>query len=41
MNQALKVLITGTNKGLGNDLVKIFINKNPETIVYATSRELP
>lgn len=39
MNSSLKVLITGTNKGIGNELVKIFLKQNPKAIIYATSRE--
>lgn len=39
MNSPLKVLITGTNKGIGNELVKIFLKRNPKAIIYATSRE--
>lgn len=35
----LTVLITGTNKGIGLDLVKIFLKNQPEAIIYATSRE--
>ena len=37
--QKLNVLITGTSKGLGQDIVKIFIKKHPEAIIYATSRD--
>jgi len=37
--QTLTILITGTNKGLGFDLVKIFLKNHPEAIIYATSRE--
>lgn len=29
MNNYLKVLITGTNKGIGNELVKVFLKRNP------------
>jgi len=38
MINPLRVLITGTNKGIGYDLVKIFLKRNPETVIYATSR---
>ena len=40
MESHLNILITGTSKGLGEDLVKIFIQKNPQAVVYATSREI-
>jgi NAD(P)-dependent dehydrogenase (short-subunit alcohol dehydrogenase family) len=39
MNLPLKVLITGTNKGIGNELVKAFLKYNPNSVIYATSRE--
>lgn len=39
MNNSLKVLITGTNKGIGHELVKIFLKRNPNAMIYATSRE--
>ena len=35
----LKVLITGTNKGIGYDLVKVFLKKQPEATIFATSRD--
>ena len=38
MKIPLKVLITGTNKGIGNELVKQFLRKNPNAQIYATSR---
>ena len=38
MNKSLHVIITGTNKGIGQDLVKIFLKNHQEVIVYATSR---
>ena len=34
----LSVLITGTSKGIGFDLVRIFLKKHPEATIYATSR---
>jgi len=39
MNNNLRILITGTNKGIGNDLVKIFYKNHSNAIIYATSRE--
>jgi NAD(P)-dependent dehydrogenase (short-subunit alcohol dehydrogenase family) len=39
MINPLRVLITGTNKGIGRDLVRIFLKRNPEAVIYATSRE--
>ena len=36
--KALTVLITGTNKGLGLDLLKLFLKNNPKATIYATSR---
>lgn len=39
--KSLTVLITGTNKGLGHDLVKLFLKNHPEAIIYGTSREQP
>lgn len=39
MNRNLRVLITGTNKGIGNDLVKIFYRNHENATIYATSRE--
>jgi hypothetical protein len=39
MSLPLKVLITGTNKGIGNELVKLFLACNPNTQIFATSRE--
>lgn len=39
MQAQWRVLITGTNKGIGNDLVKIFLKRHPQVEVYATSRE--
>ena len=39
MSNSLKVLITGTSKGLGHDLVKIFGKKHPNSIIFATSRD--
>jgi NAD(P)-dependent dehydrogenase (short-subunit alcohol dehydrogenase family) len=41
MQAQWRVLITGTNKGIGNDLVKIFLKRHPQAEVYATSREEP
>jgi len=41
MNKPFTVLITGTSKGLGYDLVRIFLKKHPQAIIYATSREIP
>lgn len=41
MNNQLTVLITGTNKGIGRDLVKTFLTLCPNSIIYATSRENP
>ena len=41
MDKAFTVLITGTSKGLGFDLTRIFLKKHPEAIIYATSRENP
>ena len=38
MNKNLTVLITGTSKVLGNDLVKLFLNNNPNSTIVATSR---
>lgn len=38
MNQYKNVLITGTNKGIGYELVKIFLQHNPDYNIYATSR---
>jgi short-subunit dehydrogenase involved in D-alanine esterification of teichoic acids len=37
----LTVLITGTNKGLGCDLVKIFYKLSPKALIIATSRSKP
>ena len=39
MDSSLTVLITGTSKGLGFDLVRIFLKKHPEATIYATSRD--
>ena len=39
MEQQLTVLITGTSKGIGKDLVRIFLEQNPNAVIYATSRE--
>lgn len=39
MNSPLRILITGTNKGIGNELVKQFLMKTPNALIYATSRE--
>lgn len=36
---SLNVLITGTSKGLGHDLVKIFAKKHPNSVIFATSRD--
>lgn len=41
MEKSLTVLITGTNKGLGKDLVELFLKHHPQSLVYATSRETP
>jgi short-subunit dehydrogenase len=41
MNLPLKILITGTNKGIGNELVKQFLKFNQNSTIYATSREEP
>jgi NAD(P)-dependent dehydrogenase (short-subunit alcohol dehydrogenase family) len=41
MKKSLTVLITGTNKGIGYDLVSIFLKKHPDALIYATSREPP
>ena len=41
MEKCLSVLITGTSKGLGFDLVRIFLKKHPEATIYATSRDGP
>lgn len=41
MNSPLKVLITGTSKGIGRELVKVFLRCNPQSIIYAASREQP
>lgn len=41
MNNSFTILITGTSKGLGKDLVMIFLKKHPEAIIYATSRDSP
>lgn len=38
MDQLLKVLVTGTSKGIGFDLAKIFLTNNPNAVIYATSR---
>ena len=38
MKTAKNILITGTSKGLGNELVKIFLKKHPEVTIIATSR---
>jgi short-subunit dehydrogenase len=38
MNKNFTVLITGTSKGLGYDLVKLFLNNNPNSMIIATSR---
>ncbi len=38
-NNPLKVLITGTNRGIGNELVKQFLKKTPNSLIYATSQE--
>lgn len=35
----LKVLITGSNRGIGCELVKAFLRLNPNASVYATSIE--
>ena len=37
--QGLKVLVTGTSKGLGYDIVKIFLKRHPQATIYATSRD--
>ena len=41
MEKTFTVLITGTSKGLGYDLTRIFLKKQPKAIIYATSRETP
>jgi NAD(P)-dependent dehydrogenase (short-subunit alcohol dehydrogenase family) len=41
MQRSLNVLITGTNKGIGNELVKLFVKRQPNAVIYATSREEP
>ena len=41
MDDKLIVLITGTNKGIGCDLVKKFHKMSPNTVIIATSREEP
>ena len=41
MDKIITILITGSSKGLGYDLVRIFLQKNPQTIIYATSRDGP
>jgi short-subunit dehydrogenase involved in D-alanine esterification of teichoic acids len=41
MDDKLTVLITGTNKGIGCDLVRIFHKMNPNSVIIATSREEP
>lgn len=41
MKKSLTVLITGTNKGIGYDLVSIFLKRHPDVLIYATSREPP
>lgn len=38
MDKPLRVLITGTSKGIGQDLVKIFLSKHENSLIYATSR---
>lgn len=38
MNNKLIVVITGTNKGIGYDLVKIFLQLHQDSVIYATSR---
>ena len=35
----LKVLITGSNRGIGCELVKAFLRLNPNASVYATNIE--
>ena len=37
--EELNILITGTSKGLGYELVKIFLKKHPQATIYATSRD--
>lgn len=38
MSNLLKVLITGTNKGIGYELVKTFLKYSQNAVIYATSR---
>ena len=39
--KAFTVLITGTSKGFGFDLVRIFLKNHPTAVIYATSRDTP
>ena len=39
MEAGKTVLITGTSRGLGKELVKVFLEKEPGVKVWATSRQ--
>lgn len=39
MQHPLKVLITGSNRGIGFELGKAFLRLNPNASIYATSIE--
>lgn len=39
MKHPLKVLITGSNRGIGFELGKTFLRLNPNASIYATSIE--
>jgi NAD(P)-dependent dehydrogenase (short-subunit alcohol dehydrogenase family) len=38
MEKPFTVLITGTSKGFGYDLVRIFLKRHPKAVIYATAR---
>jgi hypothetical protein len=40
MKKSLTVLVTGTNRGMGYDLVSIFLKNHPYISIYATSQDL-
>lgn len=37
MNSFFNVLITGTSKGIGNELVKQFLKLNENAVIYSAS----
>lgn len=39
MSSPLKILITGSNRGIGCELVKAFLRLNPNSSIYATRIE--